>query len=185
MAFLLNGRTLSPDAAFEHNGFLYPANWLRLSTPEEKAALGIVEVSDMPQHDQRFYWGLDQEGMPIAKDLEQLRDQWLAVVKETAGQMLAQTDWMVIRQMDTGVEMPLAVRELRNELRAAANDKELALLQVQDVEALKEFVTGPDFFAWPKMAEPEQPTPEQPQEDSMPAELLEPMAEEQPEEEQL
>ena len=58
----LNGKTLPYDKAFTHNGMQYPANWLRLTSLEEKQAIGIVEVSDPPAeavYDQRFYWGVD------------------------------------------------------------------------------------------------------------------------------
>ena len=37
----------------------YPANWLRLSTLEEKQAIGITEVADPVAYDDRFYWGVD------------------------------------------------------------------------------------------------------------------------------
>ena len=43
MAFKLNGKLITPDVPFTHNGVKYPANWLRLTTLEEKQAIGIVE----------------------------------------------------------------------------------------------------------------------------------------------
>jgi hypothetical protein len=56
----LDGKTLQYDRAFTHNGISYPANWLRLTTLEEKQAIGISEVADTRQSwDQRFYWGVD------------------------------------------------------------------------------------------------------------------------------
>jgi hypothetical protein len=55
--FILDGKPLSPDVAFTHEGIQYPANFLRLSTLEEKEAIGITEVPDPPTWDQRFYWG--------------------------------------------------------------------------------------------------------------------------------
>ena len=58
MAFKLNGNPLAVDVAFSHNDIKYPANWLRLSTAEEKDSyLGITEVADAPTYDSRFYWG--------------------------------------------------------------------------------------------------------------------------------
>ena len=56
MVFKLNGNPLAVDVAFSHNDIQYPANWLRLSTAEEKTALGITEVADAPTYDSRFYW---------------------------------------------------------------------------------------------------------------------------------
>ena len=56
--FLLDGKPLSPDVAFTTpDGTQYPANWLRLASPEERAAIGITEAPDPEQYDQRFYWG--------------------------------------------------------------------------------------------------------------------------------
>ena len=57
MAFKLDGNPLAVDVAFSHNDIQYPANWLRLSTADEKTALGITEVADDPVYDSRFYWG--------------------------------------------------------------------------------------------------------------------------------
>ena len=56
---LLDGKPLSYDRAFTHEGIQYPANWLRLSSWEEKSAIGITEIADPPYYDQRFYWGVD------------------------------------------------------------------------------------------------------------------------------
>lgn len=59
--YKLNGRTLNPDEGFQHEGTSYPQNWLRLTSLEEKQAIGIVETPDVvaPWYDQRFYWGVD------------------------------------------------------------------------------------------------------------------------------
>ena len=39
----------------------YPANWLNLSTPEEKAALDLVEVITVGERkDDRYYWVSEQ-----------------------------------------------------------------------------------------------------------------------------
>ena len=61
MAFKLNGNPLAVDVPFTvgtgEDAVNYPANWLRLSTAEEKTAIGITEVADDPVFDSRFYWG--------------------------------------------------------------------------------------------------------------------------------
>jgi hypothetical protein len=41
--FILDGKPLSPDVAFTTGGIKYPVNFLRLSTLEEKEAIGITE----------------------------------------------------------------------------------------------------------------------------------------------
>ena len=37
---------LKLDQPFTHRGIKYPANWLRLTTLDEKKAIGLVEVTD-------------------------------------------------------------------------------------------------------------------------------------------
>tara|TARA_R100000742_G_C4265888_1_gene83963 strand:- start:45 stop:185 length:141 start_codon:yes stop_codon:yes gene_type:complete len=46
MAFKLDDKILPVDAPFTSKGVKYPANWLRLTTLEEKKAIGITEVPD-------------------------------------------------------------------------------------------------------------------------------------------
>jgi len=42
---------------FEIDETQYPANWLNLSTPEEKAELGLQEVITVGERkDDRYYW---------------------------------------------------------------------------------------------------------------------------------
>ena len=72
MAFKLNGNPLPVDVAFTHNEIQYPANWLRLSTAEEKTAIGNTEVADDPVYDSRFYWG---NGTAKALDDEDAKDE--------------------------------------------------------------------------------------------------------------
>jgi hypothetical protein len=52
--YLLNGVTLSADMPFTFNGFNYPANWIRLSSPADKAAIGMTEIIEAPRPDD-FY----------------------------------------------------------------------------------------------------------------------------------
>jgi hypothetical protein len=57
--FMLNNNTLPVGRAFVHDGIQYPANWLRLASAAEKAAIGITEVADPVRADDRFYWNGD------------------------------------------------------------------------------------------------------------------------------
>ena len=77
MAFLLDGKPLAVDVPFTYGDVHYPANWLRLSTAQEKKDLGITEVAAAATYDSRFYWGdgtaktltdtneVDENGDPI------------------------------------------------------------------------------------------------------------------------
>jgi hypothetical protein len=58
--FMLNGKPLALDTSFQIDDTSYPANWLRLTSIEEKNAVGITEVPDeIIDYDSRFYWGVD------------------------------------------------------------------------------------------------------------------------------
>jgi hypothetical protein len=154
--FILNNQPLSPDRAFTtEDGTQYPANWLRLSSPEERAAIGITEVEDEPWYDQRFYWGV---GNP--KDHAQLVEQWTAQVKATAGALLSQTDWYITRASETGLAAPQSVLDKRSYIRTLSNEKEALLAATASTDELAAYVTGPEFNAWEE-AVPEITNPEE------------------------
>ena len=144
MAFLLNGEPLAIDTPFRTpNGTQYPANWLRLSTLEEKTAIGITEVPDPETYDQRFYWG---PGLP--KDHSELVELWVAQTRITAGTLLAPTDWQVIRQLDNGTEMPADVKASRQDIRTACNGKVAAIEATTTTDELAAYITGTEYPVW-------------------------------------
>ena len=130
--FLLNGNALQIDTAFtDADGTKYPANWLRLASPEERAAIGITEEPDPATYDDRFYWGV---GNP--KDLDQCKAMLTAQVKQTAGSLLAATDWKIVRFAETGTAVDTATSEYRTAVRAASNANEQAIAGCTTVEEL-------------------------------------------------
>ena len=42
--FIIDGKTIPLDRPFTSRGIKYPATWLRLTTLDEKKAIGIKEV---------------------------------------------------------------------------------------------------------------------------------------------
>tara|TARA_R100000995_G_scaffold80017_2_gene51472 strand:- start:130 stop:651 length:522 start_codon:yes stop_codon:yes gene_type:complete len=133
----LDNKPLSYDRAFTHNGIQYPANWLRLSSLEERNALGITEVSDAPSYDQRFYWGVDNP-----KDLDQLKTNWSSQQNDTAGTLLHDSDWRVVKAKETGTNIPTAWKTYRADVRTACNARQTEIAAVTTVEALKELFFG-------------------------------------------
>ncbi len=156
--FMLNGSPLPIDTPFEVDGTHYPANWLRLTTLEEKQAIGITEVPDPEPYDDRFYWGVGNpkqledvtetpEGQTEEVTSKGLKSQWIAQVKDTAGKLLAQTDWMVIRKAERDVAIPAATVTYRAAVVAEANRLETAINACSDVPALIAVVTAQ---GWPQ-----------------------------------
>lgn len=147
--FVLDGKTLSPDSPFSHDGVNYPANWLRLSTLEQKQAIGITEVPDPPVWDQRFYWGYDSDGKLIPKDHAQLVEQWIQQTRTTANTLLQPTDWQVVRQADNGTVMDSACKTWRESVRLASNEKVMYIGTTNNTDELAAYITGVDYPVWP------------------------------------
>ena len=154
MAFKLNGNPLAVDVPFTYGDVHYPANWLRLSTADEKTALGITEVADDPVYDSRFYWGngtaktltdtneVDDNGDPV---LDENGDQVVtlgvksvlkAQEKATAGSLLAKYDWYVVRKAEKSTAIPTAITTYRDGVRTACNTRETEIDACSDTAAL-------------------------------------------------
>ena len=145
MAFLLNGKPLAVDVPFTYGDVHYPANWLRLSTAQEKKDLGITEVADAPVFDGRFY-----NGDGSAKTLDDTKETidgveytYLGVKsvlkaqeKATAGSLLAPYDWYVIRKAETSKAIPTTIKTYRTAVRTACLTRETEIDNCADTAAL-------------------------------------------------
>jgi hypothetical protein len=126
--FTLNGTPISIDNPYTtEDGVTYP----HLRDPSVREALGVVEVADPEQYDQRFYWGVDNP-----KDLDQLKAEWVAQTKAAANSLLAQTDWMVIRKAERDIAIPEDTTTARAAIIANANAKEANITAATTVEEL-------------------------------------------------
>ncbi len=148
----LNGKTLQYDKAFVHDGMQYPANWLRLTSLEEKQAIGIVEVPDAPvaSWDQRFYWGVDNP-----KQLNDVTDEdgntttglktlWKAKQNEIASSLLTPSDWRVVKAAEvTDYAVSSEWLTYRAAVRTACNTRQAEIDACSDVAALEELLYGP------------------------------------------
>ena len=178
--FKHNNVTIPLDTPFTIDGTSYPANWLRLTSLEEKQAVGIEEVPDeTTSYDDRFYWGADnpkllndreesdEKGNPLYVQVydptanngkgamvntserlvtKGLKSQWTATVKDTANKLLAQTDWMVIRKVERGVDIPTATATYRSGVITECSRLVTAIEACADVPALIAVVTAQE---WP------------------------------------
>ena len=76
-----------------------------------------------------------------------LKSQWIAQVKDTAGKMLAATDWMVIRKAERGTEIPTATAAYRAAILAEAERLETAIAGAADIDA---FIAVVQDQRWPE-----------------------------------
>jgi hypothetical protein len=161
--FQLNGNPISIDSEVTINSVRYP----HLRDPVLREQLGIVEIADPENFDQRFYWGVDNpkllddreevdedgnpmyvkvlgevNGQPAMVDSTErlvtkgLKSQWIAQIKQTAGSMLAQTDWMVVRKAERNIDIPATVVAKRAAIVAECDRLEAAIAACTTVEAL-------------------------------------------------
>ena len=163
MAFKLDGNPLAVDVPFTYGDIHYPANWLRLSTADEKTALGITEVADDPVYDSRFYSGdgtakaLDDVNATYTEDASDgsykkgdlikdvngdqvvylgLKSVLKAQEKVTAGTLLARYDWYVVRKAEKSTAIPTAITTYRDGVRTACNTRETEITNCADTAAL-------------------------------------------------
>lgn len=161
-------RIIQPHTEFEFAGQHYTARWTARMSAEDRVALGIQEVISDAQPDQRFYW---VEANPVTlvagvpkitytsrpKQLEDitvtpesgdpyvqsgLKTQWIQQIKVTANRLLAETDWMVIRQIERGISMPADVVASRAQIIADCAAQEAAIQAATTVEELVAAVTN-------------------------------------------
>ena len=156
--YILDGKPLSLDVPFSHGGTLYPSNWLRLSSLQERNAIGITEQSGPKPYDQRFYWGWSASGTLIPKDHEGLVTLWTSNTKTTANTLLTPTDWMLIREYDNGTPVESGTKTWRQEVRLASESKVTTLALTTNTSGLADYVTytspsggaTSDYNYWPK-----------------------------------
>ncbi len=82
------------------------------------------------------------DGQPVMVDSTKrlvtkgLKSNFISQVKETAGSILAQTDWMVIRKAERDVAIPADVVSYRAEVVAKADELEASIAAVSTVAQL-------------------------------------------------
>ena len=154
--FVLGSTVLSPDRAFTHpeSGVQYPANWLRLASAAEREAIGIRELPDPQQWDQRFYWGYNEDGNLIPKDHTQLVEQWTQQTRTTANTLLQPTDWVIIREADNGKAADPLLKTWRQDIRLATGTKITTIAATADTAELAAYITSQEYGEWPSLTEP-------------------------------
>ena len=176
MAFLLNGNPLAVDVPFTVGDINYPANWLRLSSAQEKKDLGITEVADAPTYDSRFYWGdgtakalddvneVDENNDPVLDENGNqivtlgVKSVLKAQEKDTASSLLARYDWYVVRKAEKSTAIPTAITTYRDGIRTACDTREKEIDACSDTAALvtlygsteKDGVFTPNMTQYPK-----------------------------------
>lgn len=130
----------------------YPANWLNLSSPEEKAEAGLVEVvaTNSPA-DHAYYWvseelnGAELTYINTPKDLDSLKVQCTEQINQTAYSLLFPTDWMVVKAIETQTKIIDSWNTYRANVRSSASAAKDKIQMAFDIDSL---ITACDI-TWP------------------------------------
>jgi hypothetical protein len=155
--FLLNGNRLPEGTSFyDANGVQYGSGWLNQATEEQKLAIGITWVADAVRADDRFYWDGNINNPKALADVTEtvdgkeyvtkgLKSNFIAQTKQTAGSLLAQTDWYVVRKAERNVDIPANVVTKRAAIVTEADRLETAITNAANVEALIEVLNAQNW----------------------------------------
>ncbi len=156
MPFKIENKVIPLDTPFTHGDLQYPANWIRLASEEDKAAIGLVWEADPVRADDRFYWdgninnpkaledvvALNVDGQNIYDDkgnivvTKGLKSQFIAQVKAQAGSLLNATDWKVVREAEGGKALDDATKAARIAIRTKSDEFEAQIKACTTVEQL-------------------------------------------------
>jgi len=133
--------------AFEWDGLQYSNNWCNLSSPEEKAAIGMVDVVYGSQPSDVYYW-VSQDA-PVytgtvveinytatPKDLFTLQNNAVTAVQQQAYSILLPSDWRVVKGYETKSAIPTDWNTWRQEIRTQCDAQIIAITNCTTVAEL-------------------------------------------------
>ena len=133
--------------AFTWDGVQYPANWCNLSSPEEKAAIGMVDVVYGAYPNDTYYWvsqdaPVYQNGVveinytATPKDLFMLQNNAVTAVQQEAYSILLPSDWRVVKGYETKSAIPTDWNTWRQEIRTQCDAQIIAITNCTTVAEL-------------------------------------------------
>jgi hypothetical protein len=150
---------INQGVPFVIDGVQYPQNWLNLSTPEEKAALGLEEVLTVGESkDSRYYWtGETLEGAvrtltATAKDLDQVKKEATAQVKHSAFTILQPTDYIEVRNLRDSEYKPNWI-VWRDSIRQTSSTTCNAIIAADNVDTVESIIKSIDWPVDPNVEE--------------------------------
>ena len=157
-----DGQYIYAGNQFTIDGVEYPSNWLNLSTEEQKAEIGLEEViaTNQPASDV-YYWvstELDKASLTYVntpKDLDTVESNSVSQINQTAYSILLPSDWMVVKSVETGTQVPAEWNTWRESIRTTADTSRTAVASAVDVDEVQTIMGS---ITWPQ--DPNQPIQE-------------------------
>mgnify|MGYP003111188068 FL=1 len=143
----LNDKVIKEGKAWtDDDGVQHPANWNIWSDEEKKSAGLTYEEPVDNSFDNRFYWAknierklddvlvVDENDQKVIDPMtgeqmvqEGLKTQYIAQTKQTANDMLSETDWMIVRNAEKSTAIPEATTKFRDSVRTKCAEIETAI----------------------------------------------------------
>ena len=151
MGYYLGSRALPMDRPWKTETAQYPANWLRLSSTADRAAIGVTWGADEGTWDQRFYWGVDNPKQlddktetvdGVETTTTGLKTLWKSKQNDIAGTLIAPSDWRIIKAKETSTNIPSVWKTYRAAVRTSCNTRQTEIDACTTVEELKELLFG-------------------------------------------
>ena len=147
----------------DDNKIRHPSNW-NIWTDAYKKSMGLTweDPPSIPTpYDDRFYSGRDDKGNLREKSLTDvnvvdldgkalidpdtgkqmvdlgLKSVWIAKTKEKTNNLLARTDWMVVRKSEKGTAIPTATATYRDKVRTACDTIETKINNCSNLTEFK------------------------------------------------
>lgn len=145
--------------AFTWDGVDYPANWCNLSSPADKAAIGMVDVVYGSEESGVYYWvtqsapvynaetnQVDINYTSTPKDLTQVKDSSTSQTDATSYSILFPSDWMVVKSVETSTPMSPEWNTWRASVRTVAADTKAQVIAATTVAEVQQVMTS---VVWP------------------------------------
>ena len=159
-----NGKAIRPGQQFvDADGTVHPGSWYTYS-PSTKTEIGITEIIQESPPSSIFHWWsynadgtvnatakplddvneVDEEGSPLLdEDGKQVvtlgvKSNLIGQVRAQQGSLLSQTDWALVRYVDTSVAVPANIQTWRDAIRVKATEMEAAITSAPDANAAED-----------------------------------------------
>lgn len=134
---------ITENTSFTIDDVQYPPQWLNLSTPADKEALGLVEVVTVGEpKDPTYYWTGETlaDGVltltATPKELLEVQKQAVASLNQVAYTLLLPSDWMVVKAVETSTPIPTDWNTYRSTIRSQVTSAISAIGKAKNVDGV-------------------------------------------------
>jgi hypothetical protein len=150
--YISDGQSIPAGQPFsDRSGIKRPSNWLERALPWELEEAGIKKYDDLPPLDPRFATGYDANDNVIWRPFNETSVAFKHQTQVKGNMLLHPTDWMVIRESDTGFAMNAAIKVWRQSIRDLTAQKLQAIAALSATPQLAAYAASDSYVNWPEL----------------------------------